>query len=342
MAIEDFTTYTEDDPNSRITVTATKVSWAGLLNNEEGYVYADKGVNYYSGDFEFQFTIRSISSGVPGSVGSNQPTFWSLANLVDSYNDIYVANGDYLILLVGWSTGVWPYLVLQECSGGTLYGDSPVTFQISVDTEYYITIKRDESVGDFGTLYCYVYTNFARTNLVHTFTITLHSSKKDFRYLYALQSRNTGSAWQHTGYTKDLEVTLSSNPTVTTEPLTDITETTATGNGTIVDMGFSSVTEHGHVWATSIDPTTGGSETTLGSGSLGVFTSSITGLLDGQKYYVRAYATNSEGTSYGANISFTAGVPSTQLIRGNITVTGEFLAYVDEAGKRRKILGDEY
>ncbi len=129
-------------------------------------------------------------------------------------------------------------------------------------------------------------------------------------------------------------------PTVATLSATAITATTATGNGIIADLGEpASVTEHGHCWATSIDPTTADSKTTNGAGSLGAFISSITGLVDDQVYFVRAYATNSTGTDYGANVTFRAGSPGSQRIRGNLTIKQTRLHYVDADGKERWLEG---
>jgi len=95
-------------------------------------------------------------------------------------------------------------------------------------------------------------------------------------------------------------------PTVITTAVTNITQTSATSGGTVTADGGSNVTVRGVCWNTSPNPTTEHAHTTDGSG-LGAFTSSITGLTANTKYYIRAYATNSAGTSYGNEISFTAG-----------------------------------
>lgn len=93
-------------------------------------------------------------------------------------------------------------------------------------------------------------------------------------------------------------------PTVTTNNVTDITQTTATCGGNVTADGGATVTARGVCWSTSSNPTTSNSHTTNGSGT-GTFTSSITGLSANTTYYVRAYATNSAGTSYGDQKSFT-------------------------------------
>ena len=130
--------------------------------------------------------------------------------------------------------------------------------------------------------------------------------------MYAVTTCNVaGASVVHSGYTEALEIVSNvSSPTVTTQPCSSISTTTATGNGTIASLGSSAVTQHGHCWATAINPTTADSKTQNGAGALGSFTSAITGLTQGLTYFVRAYATNSAGTSYGENVSFIAGNPS--------------------------------
>jgi hypothetical protein len=96
-------------------------------------------------------------------------------------------------------------------------------------------------------------------------------------------------------------------PTVTTEAMTSIDKTTATGHGNITDLGFSNPTQHGVCWNTTGTPTTADSKTEDGpSSATGAFSSLVTGLRPGTDYYVRAYATNTGGTSYGNQISFTS------------------------------------
>ena len=92
--------------------------------------------------------------------------------------------------------------------------------------------------------------------------------------------------------------TLALAPVLTTTVLTAITSTTATSGGNINTDGGSAVTARGVCWATTQNPTTAGSKTTDGTGP-GTFTSNLTGLLPGTTYYVKAYATNSIGTTYG-------------------------------------------
>jgi len=94
-------------------------------------------------------------------------------------------------------------------------------------------------------------------------------------------------------------------PTVTTQAVSDITTTTATGNGNITDLGGTNPTAHGVVWNTTGMPTLADNSTNEGGTStIGTFTSNMTGLTPGTIYYVRAYATNDSGTTYGGQESF--------------------------------------
>lgn len=95
------------------------------------------------------------------------------------------------------------------------------------------------------------------------------------------------------------------NPSVTTSDVTNVTTTAATAGGDVTDDGGADVTAKGVCYSrANANPTIEDSKTTDGTGT-GAFESQITGLLNNSTYYVRAYATNSVGTSYGAVKEFT-------------------------------------
>jgi uncharacterized protein (TIGR02145 family) len=93
-------------------------------------------------------------------------------------------------------------------------------------------------------------------------------------------------------------------PTVITGVVRDITATSATCEGTVTDDGGAKIKARGVCWGVNDDPTTSDSKTIENSSS-DQFLSSIGGLQPGTVYHVRAYATNSTGTAYGLDISFT-------------------------------------
>lgn len=102
----------------------------------------------------------------------------------------------------------------------------------------------------------------------------------------------------------DTEETPPIPPTVVTSGLTITTMKSISTGGNVTSDGNGTVSARGVCWNTTGSPTTGSSKTTNGTGT-GAFTSSITGLTQNQIYYVRAYATNEVGTSYGAEYSTT-------------------------------------
>ncbi|MBO4231759.1 MAG: fibrobacter succinogenes major paralogous domain-containing protein, partial [Bacteroidales bacterium] len=93
--------------------------------------------------------------------------------------------------------------------------------------------------------------------------------------------------------------------TVTTDAASNIRDNSAISGGNVTSDGGTAVTAYGVCWNLTGTPTLADYHTIDGSGT-GVFTSSLTNLLAGTTYHVRAYATNSAGTAYGNEIIFTA------------------------------------
>lgn len=93
-------------------------------------------------------------------------------------------------------------------------------------------------------------------------------------------------------------------PTISTSNVSNIFTTSAQSGGSITADGGSTISARGVVWSTSSNPTVSNSKTVDGTG-LGNFTSSITGLTANTLYYLRSYATNGSGTSYGQQVTFT-------------------------------------
>ena len=109
-----------------------------------------------------------------------------------------------------------------------------------------------------------------------------------------------------TGYGNEVSFITSSvvNATLTTAEVTSITSNSAKSGGNITADGGGSITVKGICWSTSHNPTTADNKTSDGTGT-GTFTSDLTGLTPNTLYYIRAYAINSAGTSYGNELSFT-------------------------------------
>ena len=111
-----------------------------------------------------------------------------------------------------------------------------------------------------------------------------------------------------TGYGNELSFTTDAYiiaPTLTTNTISDILSNTAKSGGNISADGGSAITSRGVVWSTSTNPGTDLNTKTSDGTGVGSFQSSITGLKENTKYYLRAYAINSKWIGYGNEVSFT-------------------------------------
>jgi hypothetical protein len=112
-------------------------------------------------------------------------------------------------------------------------------------------------------------------------------------------------------------------PILTTSALSDVTPNTANCGGTITSDGGSAIIARGVCWCTGKTlPTIDDSKSSDGSGA-GTFKSTLTfGSIppdpDEIEYFVRAYATNSNGTGYGNTLSFKTGSSATVPIDGGL------------------------
>jgi len=116
-------------------------------------------------------------------------------------------------------------------------------------------------------------------------------------YLRAYAGNSVGTAYS----SQVIFTALASEVALTTKSLSLVTTTSAACGGAISTDGGAAVTARGVCWNTSANPTIANSKTSDGTGP-GLYTSSITGLTKNTLYYIRAYATNSVGTSYGDEI----------------------------------------
>jgi uncharacterized protein (TIGR02145 family) len=137
-----------------------------------------------------------------------------------------------------------------------------------------------------------------------------------FYWVRAYATNSTGTA-----YGNQLTfTTISTTPSITTKDVYSVTQISARSGGNITADGGKSVTERGVCWSLTPNPTTeSNSKTSDGTGKA-EFTSVIEGLSAGKTYYLRAYATNQIGTTYGNEVSFTTSTDGTSLtdIDGNV------------------------
>ena len=174
--------------------------------------------------------------------------------------------------------------------GGWITSDGGAT--VTMRGVYYGTSPNPEETGTKKAA------NYGTT----TFTCNLTGlTPNTTYYVKAYATNGVGTSY---GEEKTFTTIAATAPIVTTNAVSDIQATSATCGGNVSSDGGATVTARGVCWSTSQNPTISNSKTTDGSGT-GSFTSTISGLSKNTTYYVRAYATNSIGTSYGEQRSFT-------------------------------------
>jgi M6 family metalloprotease-like protein len=176
-----------------------------------------------------------------------------------------------------------------------------------------------------ATLY---YSTDGGTNWTSLSTFTSSASKKTYTSaaITALQGQSQVKfKWTYTSTASnfywaidDIQLTAGL-PIVITVPVTGLTSTTAVSGGNITSIGASAVTAKGVCWSTSTNPTINDSKTTDGIG-LGAYRSNITGLTANTLCYVRAYATNTNGTAYGVQSVLVT--PPVSVAATTVTSTG--------------------
>ncbi len=118
-------------------------------------------------------------------------------------------------------------------------------------------------------------------------------------------------------------------PTVSSVAAIGITQTSATCGGNVTSDGGGTITERGICYGATADPTIAGTKVVV-AGTNGAFTGNVTGLTANTPYHFRAYATNSAGTSYGSDLTFTtaSGAVAPVVSTGAVSAITSFTATV--------------
>lgn len=283
--------------------TSTTTAYRYYPNNnsenvvEYGYLYNWRAVMNNSP------SCNNNPSGVQGICpnGWHVPSYseWEeLSNYVSSQNDFqcgsdasYIAKA--LAAVSGWNSNT------NTCAVGNVPTDNNATGFSALPAGGF---RHDGNYYNFGQEASFWSTTSATDfnpnawDVVAAHYLRNYSAEIEMNYYYKYYSfsvrclRNENST-----------VTL---PTVTTNPVDNISEISAVCGGNVTFDGGATVTARGVCWSTSHNPTIANNHTSDGNG-IGIYTSNIIGLIPNTTYYIRAYATNSIGTTYGNEVSFT-------------------------------------
>ena len=271
-------------------VTARGVCWSTSQNPTINGSHTDDG----TGEGDFTSTITDLTAGT---------TYYVRAYATNEKGTSYgeeksFITSIYMDLPILTTKEIEDITEISATSGGEVVSDggAPVIARgICWSTSQNSTIDDNDGMTTDG-------------NGTGTFTSDLVNLTANTTYYvraYATNVMGTAYGEQRSFTTEEEEAELTP-PIVITSEVIDVTETTAVSGGNVTDDGGATVTARGICWSISQNPTIDDNDgiTTDGNGT-GTFTSDLINLTANTTYYVRAYATNEKGTSYGDEISFT-------------------------------------
>jgi endonuclease I len=186
----------------------------------------------------------------------------------------------------------------QVPSGYLLVANNDYQFTDPVDSIIY---SDDSNLADGTAVINITYPSSS------TYTFSALSSYTYYYFrMYSYNGDTTLRNYKTDGTIPEVQGVTQLTPVVVTLEAANITNSTADGQGNITYLGNPNPTQHGFVWDTSSNPTLAlSTKTELGAVSTtGFFTGSITSLTPQTRFYIKAYATNSQGTSYGNEVNF--------------------------------------
>ena len=318
------------------------VQWQGCTKPEQtGTIYGTV-TDFLTGEPIKNASVKIKPSGeatLTGSDGTYQfqnlkPGSYSLNLSKAEYNDV---DEDYVINLVAGGSvrrDVQMHKQIASLQITDMSGNPLPSLAFGVDES--VTSKSFNIFND-GTLSVDVTLSYNCTWISNVIPGTFRVEPGNTRTVTVVIDRTTLLEGENTTYlhiisdngSNELKVTANggSKPTVTTSNSSNVTTTTAQCGGNVISDGGSTVTKRGICWAKTHNPDLSKDHSQVGSGT-GAFSDVISNLEVGTTYYVRAYATNQRGTSYGQEVDFTTnnGIPTVTTIAptrtGTTVVTG--------------------
>jgi len=338
---ENLSTYTEVNPTGFMTVNDTTVNVYGMPCSGSDYVYYDFGAGYFGGNFILDYSLQITYAT---ALGIFYPVI--LSNALGSWATINNGGESSIGLRI---LGDANDTSLQQTYTGAGYQSVPDN-SWSLSTQYYCRLKRDESVGTYGTLYHYWYSDAARTILVDTQTLTIAQGSYDYQYLMLATSYGSGATGAVSCLVSDVYVyngagapAIVNNDSAVVSYNTDIGMYYVTVSANLTDDGSANTTvtyyykndTEGGEWEAGVM----GGYQSIGAVDMGLW---LAGNNTGDTYSYYARAVNDYGTANSATKTFSLStaeaVPDIQTLSypltysaiaenltGNVTIWGRLM-----------------
>ena len=299
-------------------ITSTSANVGGNISADGGASVSARGLVYGTvSNPTLSNTVLTIGSGTGGFSGTisgltPNTTYYIRAYATNSAGTGYGNEVSFQTLPVAV-----PTLITTDASGIT---QTSVTSGGTLSNEGGATVTERGIVFGISTNPTTSNTKITSGSGTGSFSVNVTALTPNTTYhirSYAINSAGTGY-----GNNITFQTTVPAVPSLTTREILNITNTTATSGGSITYDWGSAISAKGVCWSTSPNPTISDSKTSDGTGTA-TFSSFLVSLSAGVTYYVRAYATNTTGTGYGNQQTFTTSLTSNTLpVITTISVTG--------------------
>lgn len=219
------------------------------------------------------------------------------------------------VLLANQAVGVRISILEGTASGAAVYSE---THTVTTNANGLFTLEAGGGTPTEGVFADIVWGNGAHyikseIDPAGGTNYTLSATKELLSVPYALYAVNGITTAQADAITAQAatiaalqaQIEVLQKPQLSPTSILDFEDISAVYHGMITNPGLGDITERGVVWSTLPNPTIALSTKTYDGAGSGEFGSNITGLTSATTYYMRTYATNSAGTAYGTEVSFT-------------------------------------
>ncbi|WP_139125846.1 fibrobacter succinogenes major paralogous domain-containing protein, partial [Arcticibacter eurypsychrophilus] len=285
----------------------------GLILNNGGSVITERGISWSTDHINIQYAISASQV----DIGKFTAQLTGLSSGTTYFVRAYATNKAGTAYSTETSFITASYVTLITTNPSSITGTSAIsggmisnTGQAQITSRGICWSTETEPTTTLSTKTTQAVTG-AGTGSFSSNITGLTPGVKYYVRAYAINSHGTAYGDEYVFTTLDL-------PGLTTTVPSSLMDNTAIGGGNIFNDGGSSITYRGVCWSKEENPLIGDSHTNNGTGS-GPFTSNITGLESNTVYHIRAYATNSTGTAYGADLTFSIATELPTVITSDIT-----------------------